>query len=253
MHVSELDSFVGKFNQLWKSGYTAHLDLDTQAGNAWVGLRVQLGRVPPKPFHHNYQHAPPPPRYRGPSYQRRLERRRLARSQDSPSQIPTEEVRDDNKHNTGNSEAVKATFDNIAEDLTEEVAEIESPIENNEAANEKANLPEYFFCPICDFKSKWSNGLKVHMNRRHTKLEQIDGSVDCITSEQDSKYHNTEHYWEKGHIGVAYHSFLDANRILDDCDELSNEEKVEEKNKLLDARKSVFGNSFRNYPPWKCE
>ena len=64
------------------------------------------------------------------------------------------------------------------------------------------------------------------MNRSHTKLEQNDGSVDCITSEQDSKYHNTEHYWEKGHIGIAYHSFLDANCILDDCDEPSNVEKV---------------------------
>ena len=88
----------------------------------------------------------------------------MARSQDSPSQIPTEEVRNNNKHNTGNSEAVKATFDKVVEDLTEEVAEIESPIENNEAADEhdsynnqkhteKANLPEYFLCPICEFKS----------------------------------------------------------------------------------------------------
>ena len=74
---------------------------------------------------------------------------------DSLSQIPTEEVRDDdNKCNTGNSEAVKASIGHIVEDLTEEVAEIESPIENNEGGDEqdchnnqkheKANLPEYF-------------------------------------------------------------------------------------------------------------
>ena len=78
----------------------------------------------------------------------------MARSQDSPSQIPTEEVRNNNKHNTGNSEAVKASIGHIVEDLTEEVAEIESPIENNEGGDEqdchnnqkheKANLPEYF-------------------------------------------------------------------------------------------------------------
>ena len=45
MAVTEVDSFVRKFHQLWKAGLTAHLDLDTHAGNAWVGLRVQLGHV----------------------------------------------------------------------------------------------------------------------------------------------------------------------------------------------------------------
>ena len=28
---------------LWAAGETAHLDLDTHAGKAWVGIRVQLG------------------------------------------------------------------------------------------------------------------------------------------------------------------------------------------------------------------
>ena len=49
MYVTELDSFVKKFYQLWNNGLTAHLDLDTHAGNAWVGLRVQLGHVPSPP------------------------------------------------------------------------------------------------------------------------------------------------------------------------------------------------------------
>ena len=51
MFVTELDSFVHKFHQLWNAGYNAHLDLDTHAGHAWVGLRVQLGQVP-GPLHH---------------------------------------------------------------------------------------------------------------------------------------------------------------------------------------------------------
>ena len=46
MYVTELDSFVKKFHQILIEGLTAHLDLDTHAGNAWVGLRVQLGHVP---------------------------------------------------------------------------------------------------------------------------------------------------------------------------------------------------------------
>ena len=51
MYVTELDTFVHKFHQLWNAGYNEHLDLDSYAGNAWVGLRVQLGHVP-GPLHH---------------------------------------------------------------------------------------------------------------------------------------------------------------------------------------------------------
>ena len=46
MYVKEFDSFVKKLYQLWNDGLTAHLDLDTQAGNDWAGLHVQLGHVP---------------------------------------------------------------------------------------------------------------------------------------------------------------------------------------------------------------
>ena len=51
MFITELDTFVKKFPQLWNDGVTAHLDLDTHAGDAWVGFRVRLGPVP-VPLHH---------------------------------------------------------------------------------------------------------------------------------------------------------------------------------------------------------
>ena len=44
--TAELETFVRKFHQLWNDGQSAHLDLDCQAGVAWVGLRLQLGRPP---------------------------------------------------------------------------------------------------------------------------------------------------------------------------------------------------------------
>ena len=43
MFRSELETFLAKFHQLWKDGYSAHLDVDAHAGQAWVGLRVMLG------------------------------------------------------------------------------------------------------------------------------------------------------------------------------------------------------------------
>ena len=38
----EIEKFFEKFKQLWKAGWNAHLDLDTNGGQAWVGLRLQL-------------------------------------------------------------------------------------------------------------------------------------------------------------------------------------------------------------------
>ena len=52
MAVTEVDTFVRKFYQLWNACLTAHLDLDTHARNVWVGLRLQLGHDVPGPLHH---------------------------------------------------------------------------------------------------------------------------------------------------------------------------------------------------------
>ena len=79
MALSELDSFLLKFKCLWKTGYDAHLDFDTKAGEAWVGLRVRLGRV-----HGPLEQLFPKPQTRsrnGPSRQRRRERRAAARKE----------------------------------------------------------------------------------------------------------------------------------------------------------------------------
>ena len=76
--TAELQTFVRKFHQLWNDGHSAHLDLDCQAGVAWVGLRLQLGR-PPGPFHHDVHPSPRHKKYFSPSYKRRRERRAFAR------------------------------------------------------------------------------------------------------------------------------------------------------------------------------
>ena len=51
MFVSELDSFILKFKHLWQAAHVAHLYVDAIAGEAWVGLRVQLGQPPGHPEH----------------------------------------------------------------------------------------------------------------------------------------------------------------------------------------------------------
>ena len=81
MSESELTNFVTKFLQLKKAGATAHLDVDTRAGEAWVRLSVQLSHVPK-------------PRRRSPSYYRRQERRRAA-AEEAARQSSDKSVSDD--------------------------------------------------------------------------------------------------------------------------------------------------------------
>ena len=98
--MSELENFIQKFKQLRGAGLTAHLDLDTHAGQAWVGLRVMLNPVKLT--------KEKPQKYRSPSYFRRQERRKAARIQSAAekSQFPeSAAIVQDTKTNTNAEEA----------------------------------------------------------------------------------------------------------------------------------------------------
>ena len=82
MAVTEVDTFVRKFYQLWKAGRTAHLDLDTHAGSAWVGLRLQLGHDVPGPLHHQVHPSDQAFRRVSPSRLRRRAQRLAAREKE---------------------------------------------------------------------------------------------------------------------------------------------------------------------------
>ena len=72
--MDELNSFIIKFKHLWRSGQDAQLDMQCHAGQAWVGIRVQLGHEAglqiPKNINRNT-----------PSRQRRRARRVAARGE----------------------------------------------------------------------------------------------------------------------------------------------------------------------------
>ena len=111
MIVTELDSFIKKFHQLWSAGVSAHLDLDTHAGRAWVGLRVQLGHAPGL-LQHNLHPPFTKPFQKGdsPSRLRRRVRREAARkakaeeatNKENADQKVTEDAKkvDSNEENT---------------------------------------------------------------------------------------------------------------------------------------------------------
>ena len=140
--IRELDTFVKKFHQLWHDGITAHLDLDTHAGDAWVGLRVRLGQVP-GPLHqqpHSFQHEVK--RKESPSRQRRRARRaaaRLASRTNTEAAEAEEVVKETNGERTVAEDAVDEIAEHPADDLAEkanDVHEITDEFCSNEDFNE---------------------------------------------------------------------------------------------------------------------
>ena len=152
MFDEELSSFLNKFHHLRRAGFTAHLDVDTFAGKAWVGLRVMLGPVQQHQDSFNVKR-------RSPSYWRRQERRKAARAAEKPileSGFAADEANDSSNGNEDDS-------------ATEEVAEVQII-----ASSEKEDST---LCQLCDFKSKSEKGLEIHMSRKHGNIEQLDGNM----------------------------------------------------------------------------
>ena len=239
MLVTELDTFVRKFHQLWKAGLTAHLDLDTNAGNAWVGLRVHLGHHVPGPLHH--QVFPSSSRKRNsPARQRRRARRAAARNASTEETKKKTETVEESDLNNEIAEQVTAkateTSDKLAETARDLIAEKAKPD---------------FPCVICDFVSNWEGGLHIHISRKHSTIEQVDGNNSLVGDdpEEDLKYDISSHYWKTGKLGTGYQAFLDANEIIN-ASSLDEESKSDEKDKVLEARKCAFGERFIHMPPW---
>ena len=74
MAGNELESFVRKFVNLWQSGCDAKLHVESEAGKAFITLRVGLGHDLLGHHHHDGRH-----RGGGPAKQRRKERREAER------------------------------------------------------------------------------------------------------------------------------------------------------------------------------
>ena len=122
MFIMELDTFVRKFHQLWNDGITAHLDVDTHAGNAWVGLRVQLGQVPGPP----HQHVQQPPqqihrKFESPSRKKRRARREAARAKNTEA-VEAVETDIENKESGEVSDVAEMHEDTAVEKNVSEVA-----------------------------------------------------------------------------------------------------------------------------------
>ena len=172
--VTELDTFVQKFKELRKAGIGAHLDVDTFAGEAWVGLRVRLGHAPGPPHHQVHQQATLKSR-NGPSQQRRRERRAQERNQaeaEEASKVLAEKVNVENE-----TDSVEAEKEESVCEVTEEVA--------GDKVNElgsNAGDEVQFSCELCESKFSSLRAIRAHVGRKHkvtgSPIPQVDGTFD---------------------------------------------------------------------------
>ena len=145
----KLHSFINTFHQLWKAGETAHLDLNTHAGQAWIGIRTPLGyygqthphnhNVPQTHHTHtqNPPHTPQTPTHqqhhthtkRSPSYFRRLQRRKIDREADSTTNTNSAEKAEDTITPAEQANQTRPLIAQIHHNSTEQVEHITIPAE----------------------------------------------------------------------------------------------------------------------------
>ena len=132
---------------------------------------------------------------------------------------------------------------------------VNDTVTQNKVAEEASNFgnnvsAEDFPCNFCDFRSKWENGVKIHIGRKHVDLVQLDGN-DSLSevSEEDEKYLNIETYLKTGWLGCAFQRFMDAINVIDESS-LQADMKAEERGKVWEARKRAIGPEYKGFPPW---
>ena len=169
MAHTEIDSFVLKFKYLCSAGFKATLNVEAEDGKASICLKANLGYTPSS-FLHLYHHGPSPRVHRGPSYYRRQARRKAAQTAAAATSSHAAQA---DQAETSNFVAEKGPSTPTVvseEDIIEDENKIENE-ENEETVQLAEKLNEKYEYPICDFSNEWENGLRVHLARKHSKLE----------------------------------------------------------------------------------
>ena len=145
----KLHYFINTFHQLWKAGETAHFDLNTHAGQAWIGIRTPLGYYGQiHPHNHNipqthHTHTQKPPHTtqtpthkqhhahtkRSPSYFRRLQRRKLDREANNTTNTNSAEKAEDTITPAEQANQIRPQIAQTHHNSTEQVEHITIPAE----------------------------------------------------------------------------------------------------------------------------
>ena len=218
----KLHSFINTFHLLWKAGETAHLNLDTHAGQAWIGIRTPLGYYaqthqyhPNTPQTHNThtQHPPHTPQTpthqqhhahtkakRSPSYFRRLHRRKTDRATNNTTTDtnPAENV----QHTDTLAEQANHIITQTAQvhlNSTEQVEHITTPAEKAASTTPPAEQADQTITPAEQAYNNTTNNntstAKVDYNHQQTisPTAQVEHTTTCTTSSYTPNNNTTTH------------------------------------------------------------
>ena len=170
-----------KFKSLWQAGHTANLFLETQAGQAWVTLKVALGP-------HPAEQAPPQnyPRQLSPSQWRRLQRRKAARNAEETNGVAPRNYEENactttEKDVDQNLETLKEADASAIVDQPEVGENVGENVETENVLTQAATNVKT--CVICDKRFASEKGLQTHLGKSHGNIPQLDGVSDDETKE----------------------------------------------------------------------
>ena len=192
----------------------ASLHLESQAGQAYVTIRLGLGAHPahvPHDFHEQKRQEPMRKKASPSRLRRRARRAAASRTTEIVADTEIESIQDSSNKDTtlnSNQEAEEVSVNTVVA--------CNGDIANSEHA-----------CDLCDFTSKWSNGLLMHRSSIH------ELSTGKPKREEDQKVQDlTQEYWKSGNLvsnlQVYVNALLDVEKaIVDDAIKETEERKLE--------------------------
>ena len=117
---------------------------------------------------------------------------------------------------------------------------------NSDEVNDLEILEEITFsCDLCMFVGESSVDWKMHKNRKHQNIPQLDV--------ESSDNRDTDCWWEKklSNSLKMFHAFKD---VLMDIEEspLGEEEEILQHDIVTNARKEALRSNFQSFPPRNC-
>ena len=178
-------SGVIEFIKAWESGSKSKLTLQSKNGQAWLNFNCCLGGP-----HEQHQ------KLKKPKSKKKMERDNLR------AQLHQHRLQDglSSSNSSKTNQGEKAVSASIIIDNSDSVQVAASAIEiesvsDSSKGTEKVDRDKClqdFKCELCEFESSQARGLNIHMSRKHSIIEQLDGFVDASLLEDEQGQKESE-------------------------------------------------------------
>ena len=219
----EASEIFEKFQNLWRAGTNARLNLECHAGQVWMSLHVHLPSPPTQQQQHHHRRRP------GPSRLRRRARRAKARGKSAEKAVESENLQ---PTSCPSHVAAQATIEeNAVEKITANDVMHPQPLVSDAAVQadlahhleaehvEDALCPDQFFIPA----------VEAVQARPGNNLVQLDGAGDQEYDDQDHA-HVKQSVSLNDFLGIVSHSRIDNQDRL----RQEREKDLEEFQKMLE-------------------